>query len=220
MKIFKEKFLLPLAATVWLLWFYILTTTISTPHITYLRWLPPLETAFMNGDGNDKIAWQFVPLKKISPYLRQAVILAEDDQFFEHQGVDIDAVERAAKIDWKKKKFARGASTITMQLARNLYLSPHKSLLRKFRELLITLKLERELSKDRILELYLNVAEWGDGIYGAEAAARHYFGGSASGLGKHESAFLAAILPRPKFFDHHRNGPYLNRRVSVIESRL
>lgn len=220
MQIFKSKFLLPLASVVWLSWFYFLSTTIGTPHVTYLKWLPPIETAFMDGDGNDKIAYRFVPLNNISPYLKQAVILAEDDQFFEHQGVDLDALERAAKINWKRKKLARGASTITMQLARNLYLSPRKSLFRKFRELLIALKLERELSKDRILELYLNVAEWGRGIYGAESAARHYFGKSAEGLGRHEAAFLAAILPKPKFYDRHRNGPYLNRRVSSIESRL
>lgn len=220
MSISKNKFFLSTAAIVWLAWFYFLSTTISTPHVTYLRWLPPIETAFMDGDGNDHISYRFVPISKISSYLRQAVILAEDDQFFEHQGVDLEAVERAAKINWNRKKYLRGASTITMQLAKNLYLNPHKSLLRKFRELFITLKLERELTKDRILELYLNVAEWGDGIYGAEAAARHYFGRGAANLSKHEAAFLAAILPKPKFYDRHRSGPFLTRRVAAIESRL
>ncbi|MFA4874402.1 MAG: biosynthetic peptidoglycan transglycosylase, partial [bacterium] len=122
----------------------------------------------------------------------------------EHPGYDINAMKRAYEYNLRKKRFARGASTITMQVARNLYLSPDKTILRKLRELIIALKLERELSKDRILEIYLNIVEWGNGIYGAEAAARHYFGKSARDLTAHEAAYLASILPRPRFYDRHR----------------
>jgi len=174
----------------------------------------------MEDSGRDEVFFKWVPLSGISEYLRQAVVIAEDDQFFEHPGFDWEAMKRAAKVDWRRHRFSRGASTITMQLARNLYLSPDKTLFRKFKELLITLKLERELPKERILELYLNVVEWGDGIYGAEAAAKHYFGKGAAGLTRHEAAFLAAILPRPRFYDRHRGGPQLNGRVSSIERRL
>jgi monofunctional biosynthetic peptidoglycan transglycosylase len=216
----KRKILLGLAAAVGLWWSCALSSTIATPHVTYLQWFPPWKTAFMEQDHNDDIAYRWVPRSRISKLLQQAVILAEDDQFFEHQGFDLDAMKKAARINWKKKTYKRGASTITMQLARNLCLSPTKTLLRKFREFLIALKLERELSKTRILELYLNVAEWGDGIYGAEAAAQHYFRKNASDLNRHEAAFLAVILPRPRFYDRHRNGPYLSRRVATIESRL
>lgn len=201
-------------------WAVNLSSVISTPHVAYLNWLPPLKTAFMSRDSNDTIRYKWVPLKNISIYLRQAVILAEDDQFMSHEGIDTDALKKAAKIDWRRKKFARGGSTITMQLARNLYLSPQKSLLRKYREILIALRLERELPKDRILELYLNVAEWGNGIYGAEAAAQHYFGKGARFLNKHEASFLAAILPRPRYYDRHRSGPFLSKQIEVIKSRL
>ena len=174
----------------------------------------------MSRDASDEISRKWVPLDKISKLLQQAVVIAEDDQFFTHHGVDIEAVRKAAEFNWKKKRFSRGASTLTMQLARNLYLSPIKSPWRKFHELLIALKMERELPKDRILEIYLNVAEWGNGIYGAEAAAQHYFRKSAAALGRHEAAFLAAILPRPRYYDKRRGGPFLNRRIGMIESRI
>lgn len=210
--------MLAAAVTVGLGWFYTLTSSISTPHLTYLRWIPPFKTSFMKSGGD--IAYTWVDLPQISPHLQQAVVLAEDDQFFKHPGFDIEAMKKAAKINWKRRKFSHGASTITMQLARNLYLSPRKSPWRKFREMLIALKLERELPKERILELYLNVAQWGNGIYGADAAARHYFNKGAALLTKHEAAFLAAILPKPSFYDRHREGSYLRKRISDIESRL
>lgn len=216
----KQLIFLIICAIVGLGWFYQLSSIISTPHLLYLRWFPPVETSFMERDESGVIFYKWVPLSKISPYLRQAVITAEDGEFYFHEGVDVEAVKKAAKLDWKKKKFKKGASTITMQLARNLYLSPTKSLFRKFREVLIALKLDREFPKDRVLEIYLNVVEWGNGIYGAEAAAKHYFGKSAAQLTRHEAAFLAAILPRPKFYDKHRGGPYLQRRINVIESMI
>ena len=211
---------LALASLLWLGWFYTLSSTIATPPVTALRWIPPRSTAFMDRERGGAVSWDWVPYDRISQNLKRAVVEAEDGEFFEHQGVDVDAARRAALHNWRKRKFSRGASTITMQLARNLYLSPAKSPWRKVREVLIALKLERELSKDRILEIYLNVAEWGRGIYGAEAAARHYFRKNAKDLGARESAFLAAILPRPRFYDKHRSGPYLNRRISKIEGML
>lgn len=174
----------------------------------------------MLADDHDSISYDWVSITKISPYLKQAVVLTEDDTFFEHNGFDVEAIKKAYKVNVRRHKFAKGGSTITMQLARNLFLSSDKSILRKLRELAIAVKLESELPKERILELYLNVAQWGDGIYGAQAAARHYFGKDAINLSKHEAAFLAAILPRPKFYDKHRSGAFISRRIATIESRL
>jgi len=204
-----------------LLWVYMLHTIFSLPDVSHLRSAKPDETAFMQAyDGKKKLRYKWVPLKRISRNLQNAVIIAEDDQFRKHHGFVWDAIKEAAKRNWKRKSLYYGASTITQQLARNLFLSKSKNPFRKTKELLIALKLERELPKDRILELYLNVAEWGDGIFGAQAAARHYFGTSAAYLSKHQAAFLAAILPRPVYFDRHRNGEYLNGRMASIESRL
>ena len=200
-------------------WFYLLSTQVATPQVTYLKWFPPFKTAFMGVSDHD-INYKWKPLSKISPNLQRAVVVAEDDQFFGHQGFDTEAIKKAIEINMKRGKFSRGGSTITQQLARNLYLSPRKTLWRKFREFLVALKLERELSKDRILELYLNVVEFGDGIYGAEAASRHYFNKNAANLTKYEAAFLAAILPRPKFYDKNRLGPHLQRRIAIIESLI
>lgn len=216
----QRQILLAVAALVGLWWAASLSAAISTPSVTALKWFPPRSTAFMERRGADGAEWRWTPLPRISKLLQQGVILAEDDQFFSHPGFDLEAIKKAARIDWKNRQYLRGASTISMQLARNLFLSPRKSLFRKFREIVIALKLERELSKERILELYLNVVEWGDGIYGAEAAAQHYFRKSVSVLSKREAAFLAAVLPRPRYYDRHRNGPALQRRIASIEGRL
>ncbi len=202
-------------------WVYTLHALFSLPDVSHLRSVHPKSTAYMEGyDGDRPIHYRWVPLRRISRHLQQAVIIAEDDQFREHNGFDWRAIKKAAKRNWRRKRLSYGASTITQQLARNLFLSPSKTLFRKLRELFIALKLERELSKERILELYINVVEWGDGIYGAEAAARHYFGTSAAYLNKHQAAFLAAILPRPRFFELHRDGPRLQARIAAIEGRL
>lgn len=139
----------------------------------------------------------WVPYNAVAEDLKKAILLSEDTSFFSHRGIDFFELKEAVKKDLEVGKFRRGGSTITMQLARNLYLSPSKNPLRKLRELVIALKLERALSKQRIFELYLNVVEWGPGIYGAEAAARHYFSKPASILGPVESATLAALLPSP-----------------------
>jgi monofunctional biosynthetic peptidoglycan transglycosylase len=207
-----------MAGLIWMAWLY---DTFALPYTLHLRYFEPSRTAFMDYyKGEKDLDYRWVDMKHISPYLRKAVVLAEDDSFYNHGGYDLEAIEKAAKINWRKKRLVRGASTITQQLSRNLFLSSSKNPIRKIKEFLIALKLERELSKERILEIYLNVVEWGNGIYGAEAAARHYFNHSAAALSKREAAFLASILPRPRFYDKHRTSPYLSRRVASLESRL
>src|SRR6185437_9224700 len=144
---------------------------------------------------------RWVGYRNISADLKRAVLVAEDDAFFQHEGVDFEQLQESIEIDWAKGKFTRGASTITQQLAKNLYLSPTKNPLRKLRELFIARRLEAELSKQRILELYLNVIEWGDGIWGADAAAHRYFHKAAADLSAQESALLAGAIANPHILD-------------------
>lgn len=160
--------------------------------------------------------WTWVPLARISSNLQRAVIAAEDASFFSHEGFDWEGIREAAMDNFESGEMKRGGSTITQQLAKNLYLSSERSLLRKAREALITRSLERHLTKGRILELYLNVAEWGRGIYGAEAAARHHFGKPAADLTPDEAAWLAAILPSPLRYDPLRKTAFLTRRHQRI----
>jgi len=148
------------------------------------------------------------------------VLIAEDGAFFQHSGYDIDEIKESVKRNWREKRFARGASTITQQLAKNLYLSTSRSPLRKVREFFIAQELERTLSKQRIFELYLNVIEWGDGIYGIGPAARTYFGKNASELLPEEAAILAAMIPNPRRYTPARNLKYLERRKTEILERL
>ncbi len=177
----------------------------SVPNTAPLATENPSSTAFIDlrrseaaGSGKPfKLAWEWRPLGKISRYLRAAVIYAEDYRFYRHDGVDWDAIEKAIDSNLDKGSLAIGGSTITQQLAKNLYLSPNRSFVRKLREMLIAYSLEDHLSKQRILELYLNVVEWGDGVFGAEAAARHWFGHSAQTLTPAEAARLAIALPNP-----------------------
>ena len=140
----------------------------------------------------------WVPISRMSRHIVHAVLSSEDQKFFGHQGVDWDAIEKSVQEDRKERRFARGGSTITQQLAKNLYFTTHKSLVRKVRELIVARWLEEDLSKRRILELYLNVIEWGDGVYGAEAAAERYYGKPASALDADEAAGLAAMIPNPR----------------------
>lgn len=147
----------------------------------------------------------WVPLASISPHLVRAVLIAEDDRFYLHGGVDWTAFKAAAAYNWKKKRMQRGASTISQQVARNLFLSPSRNVGRKIREILIARHLERSLGKERILEIYLNIVEWGDGIFGVEAAAQAYFGKSSSALTPAEAVELAAALPSP--YDRNPNAP-------------
>lgn len=163
---------------------------------------------------------RWVPYARISPHLKRAVLTAEDAKFWQHDGLDYAQIRESMEVNIERREFARGASTITQQLAKNLYLSPSKDPLRKVRELLIARRLEAELTKQRILELYLNVIEWGDGIYGAEAAARTYFRKPAVSLGPHESALLAAALVNPRLLDPARPNARLRRRQAMIARRM
>jgi monofunctional biosynthetic peptidoglycan transglycosylase len=147
---------------------------------------------------NPRHAQSWVPLSRVSRHLIHGVVAAEDQKFFGHEGVDWDAVKQSVEANRKAGRFARGGSTITQQLAKNLFFSTRKSLARKARELVAAYWLEQELSKARILELYLNVIEWGDGIYGVEAAARHYYGKTAATLDEREAAGLVAMIPNPR----------------------
>jgi monofunctional biosynthetic peptidoglycan transglycosylase len=161
------------------------------------------------------IRQQWVSISKISPYLIKAVLIGEDDKFWRHEGFDYEAIQKAFEKDIREKRFKFGGSTISQQLAKNLYLSPSKNPLRKVAEAVITWRIERVLTKRRILELYLNVIEWGDGIFGVEAASRHYFGKAASDLTPDEAARLAAVLPNPR-----RYNPLGNQRYVLNRSRL
>jgi monofunctional glycosyltransferase len=143
------------------------------------------------------LRWEWRPLARISPYLQHAVVFAEDDKFWKHDGVDWEAMQQAAEHDWRERTVERGASTIAQQLAKNLFLSPSRNPIRKLREIFIARRLDHELGKPRVLELYLNIAEWGDGIFGAEAASRRWFGCSADALRPVQAARLAAALPNP-----------------------
>lgn len=209
-----------LTAIAGIIWFTSISAYFCTPPIAQFKWINPFTSAYMRADKHKRIRQQWRPLTEISRHLQNAVVLAEDDQFFVHPGFDWRAIKRAYRTNMRRGKFARGASTITMQVARNLYLSPQKTIMRKLREIWIALKIDMLLSKQRILEIYLNIAEWGDGIYGAEAAARHYFGKSARYLTKEEAAWLAAILPRPKFYDHNRDADFPYIRAEEIAGRL
>ncbi|MCX8034429.1 MAG: monofunctional biosynthetic peptidoglycan transglycosylase [Thermodesulfovibrio sp.] len=163
-----------------------------------------------------KIKKQWVSLHGISPYLVKAVLIGEDDKFYRHSGFDIEAIKKAIERDIKERKLKYGGSTITQQLAKNLYLSPSKNPVRKIQEAIITWRLEKNLSKKRILELYLNIAEWGEGVFGAEAASRYHFGKSASELTPTEAARMAAALPNPIKYSPSGNSKFVEKRASVI----
>ena len=164
-----------------------------------------------------KIAMTWVPYQNISPHLVRAVLAGEDLRFSSHAGIDWQGIRLAMKKNWKEKRFARGGSSITQQLAKNLFLSPSRNPVRKLHEMLIAWEMERILGKRRILEIYLNVIEWGDGIYGAEAAARHYFGVSAASLTEEQAIFLSAIIPAPlNGYNPNDRSYYLRHRVQVI----
>lgn len=167
-----------------------------------------------------KLQHKWVPYNRISNNLKRAVISAEDDGFSEHDGVDWEAMQKAYEKNQKKGKVAYGGSTITQQLAKNLFLSGERSYLRKGQELVITYMLELCMDKERILEIYLNVVEWGVGVFGAEAASRHYYGIGAAALSPAQAARLAVMLPKPRFFDKHTGSAYLQRRTELILKRM
>ncbi len=211
------------ASGLWLGW-----KTATWPDVAALASENPRTTAFIERFGerrrtageSDAVDWRWVPYDKISPHLKRAVLVGEDIGFFDHEGFAVEEIKIAVREAVKEGKELRGASTITQQLAKNLWLSPSRNPLRKVEEAILTWQLEHHLDKRRILELYLNVVELGRGIYGAEAAARHYFGRSAAGLGEAEAAQLAASLSRPSTWHPGSDRRGYRRRVDLIRQRM
>jgi monofunctional glycosyltransferase len=204
---------------------YIGYTVATVPDVSSLKKTNPTVTALIEERAEEnhtkpRPIRSWVSYNSISPHLRNAVLIAEDSAFFQHSGYDIDEIKESVKRDWREKRFARGASTITQQLAKNLYLSTSRSPLRKVREFFIAQELESNLSKQRIFEIYLNVIEWGDGVYGVEPASRKYFGKSASELRPEEAAILAAMIPNPRRYTPAKNLKYLEKRKAEILDRL
>lgn len=220
------RFIVAAAATSvfgWIAYAYL-----SLPDVRPLATRNPTSTAFielrdreaLNAGKPVKHVQRWTPYKRISPTLTRAVLLAEDAAFWQHEGVDYDELQKSIELDWARGELTRGASTITQQLAKNLYLSPSKNPLRKFRELIIARRLEAELTKTRILEIYLNVIEWGDGMYGIEAASQTYFHHPSSSLGPSEAALLAGAIINPRVLNPARPTPRLLRRQQIILRRL
>ena len=204
---------------------YIGYVILAMPDVASLKAHNPTVTAMMEQRATErnvpaKPIRTWVSYKNISPHVRNAVLIAEDSAFFQHPGYDLEQIKESAKRNWREMRFSRGASTITQQLAKNLYLSTSKNPLRKVQEFFIAQEMEKNLSKQRIFEIYLNVIEWGDGIYGIEPASRRYFGKSASALLPEEAAVLAAMIPNPRRYTPARNLKYLERRKAEILSRL
>ena len=201
-------------------WFY--------AHVLWWRLYEPASTAFMQArierlrekHPKAKLAHQWVGYERISAQLKRAVVAAEDAKFVGHEGFDWEAISKAIEKNEKKGRVVAGASTISQQLAKNLFLSGERSWVRKGQEAAITWMLEFALGKRRILELYLNFAEWGEGVFGAEAAARYHFGVSAATLSAPQAAFLAAILPSPRRYAPGRVTPYAASRVGTILARM
>jgi monofunctional biosynthetic peptidoglycan transglycosylase len=188
----------------------------------------PSSTAFMQArlatlqqkNPNATLKQQWVGYEKVSANLRRAVVAAEDAKFVDHEGFDWEGIQKALEKNEKKGKVVAGGSTISQQLAKNLFLSGSRSWLRKGEEAVITWMLEFVMSKRRILELYLNLAEWGEGVFGAEEAARHYFGVPAAQLSAPQSAWLAAILPAPQRYDRNRTSAWIARKAEIILARM
>jgi monofunctional glycosyltransferase len=197
-------------------------------HICWWIKFNPSSTAFMNArlevmqekNPDAELKYKWVEYSKISNHLKRAVVASEDSKFKHHEGFDWEGIEKAYEKNLKKGKLVAGGSTISQQLAKNLFLSSSRTPWRKGEEVIITFMLEKMMNKRRILEIYLNVIEWGNGVFGAEAAARHYYKTSAAGLGKTQSAKLAAMIPNPRFYDDHRSTRYLSRRTATIQARM
>lgn len=171
-------------------------------------------------DGNAALKHRWASYDEVSANLKRAVVAAEDAKFVGHEGFDWQGIQKAMEKNEKRGKYVAGGSTISQQLAKNLFLSGSRSWLRKAQEAIITWMLETTMPKRRILELYLNLAEWGNGVFGAEAAARHYFGISAARLSAQQAAWLAAILPAPQRYDRNRGSPWVARKTEIILGRM
>ncbi len=181
-------------------------------------------TRLQASDADAELRYQWVPYDRISNSLKRAVIAAEDSNFTGHEGIEWEAIRKAWEYNQRQAEREssrrRGGSTITQQLAKNLFLSGDRSYLRKGQELVLAYMIEHVMDKQRILELYLNVAEWGVGVFGAEAAARHYYGVSAAQLGASQAARMAAMLPNPRYYDRNRNTSYLGSRSGTLQRRM
>jgi monofunctional biosynthetic peptidoglycan transglycosylase len=188
----------------------------------------PTSTSFMRQqlavlrekNPNARLQFQWVDYERISGNLKRAIIASEDANFSGHEGIDWDALQKAYEKNSKRGKVVSGGSTITQQLAKNLFLSGERSYLRKGQEVVIAYMIEYWMDKERIFEIYLNVVEWGSGVFGAEAAARHYYGTSAARLSASQAARLAVMLPNPRYYDQHRDSSYLARRSGLILRRM
>jgi len=184
----------------------------------------PTSTAFMSAGlarqqdkkPNATLRHKWVPYARISPHLKRAIVAAEDGKFIDHEGFDVEGIQLAVRKNLKKGKLVAGGSTISQQLAKNLFLSGERSFIRKGQEALITLMIEATWSKRRILEVYLNVIEWGNGIYGAEAAARRYYKTAAANLNRDQAARMAAMVPNPRWYENNRGSRAYQRRVALI----
>jgi monofunctional glycosyltransferase len=207
---------------------YLIYLYLTLPDVRDLRTHNPQSTAFIDLRADEaraegrapKRVQQWIPYGRISPNLKRAVLVAEDAGFWGHDGVDIAEIRKSLETDWEQGTFLRGASTITQQLAKNLYLSPSRNPFRKLRELIITRRLEHHLSKTRIFELYLNEIEWGDGIYGADAAAHAYFGVSASALAPDQAALMAGAIVNPRLLNVAHPSARLRGRQRIIRGRM
>ena len=208
------------AVFVYQMWFFL--------HILYWVHHNPESSAYMEARLTDlqskkpqaELKHIWVPYNSISVHLKRAIVAAEDAKFLEHEGFDWEGIEQALEKNRQKGKIVAGGSTISQQLAKNLFLSGTRTPWRKAEEALITLMLEFMMDKKRILEIYLNTIEWGNGIFGAEAAARHYYGVSTSALSSEQAARLAAMVPKPRFYDRNRDTPWLNRKTEIILDRM
>jgi monofunctional biosynthetic peptidoglycan transglycosylase len=197
-------------------------------HIWWWRDHPVGETSFMAYRMDElrakspkaELRYTWVPYERISNNLKRAMVAAEDAKFVDHEGFDWEGIELAMEKNQKKGRVVAGGSTITQQLAKNLFLSPSRSYVRKAEEAVITVMLENMLPKRRILEIYLNVIEWGNGVFGAEAASRRYFGATAAQLSAEQAARLAAMAPNPRFYESRQNAPGLNRKIGIIMARM
>jgi monofunctional glycosyltransferase len=218
---FKRAFLLLFVL------FFLYQLTIAT-QVVWFRWFDPQSTAFIDAerrrlaslDPPQLIDQRWVKYQDISMNAKRAVMSAEDTGFADHDGIEWEAIERALRANAQSGSIRFGGSTITMQLAKNLFLSSDRSYLRKAQEIAIALLIDAVMDKPRILELYLNVAEWGVGVFGIEAAAQHYFGRSAARLSARQAAWLAAILPSPKRYDLNRQSRWVERKADIIMRRM
>ena len=196
--------------------------------VLWWNWVNPDSTRFMtirleelrDKDPQAQLKKQWAGYDRISANLKHALIAAEDAKFVDHEGFDWEGIQNAIEKNQKKGRIVAGGSTISQQLAKNLFLTPAKTPWRKAEEAVITLMLEAVWSKQRIFEVYLNVIEWGNGVFGAEAAARHYYGVSAAQLSREQAARLAGMVPSPRFYDRNRNAPGLARKTAIILARM